>query len=470
MRRGARLVAVTTVVLALTIPTSIASATRGSIHGGMNDSLLPSSVPIQHVVVLLQENHAFDNLFGTYCQLTGPYCPSSASGIPSGACIPYDPSNLSLGCVAPYPFTLANLKTKDPAHQWVTAQIAYDYAKMDGFLKAGHAGTVPVGYYNGTTIPVYWDLAEEYALSDSFYSSEMGNSLPNHWYLLAADSPAIVKQKGLTSLSLPQKHVYLNEANATPTIEDELLNKSGVSWKYYDFQLAGYQKAINTYAALTDGSAYNYWSPLAAREQSYANNVNQHFVGRNAFFASAKAGTLPNVSWIIPSPSFSDHPVANLSAGQNWVAEVANAVESSPEWNTTVLFVAWDDYGGFYDHAVPPKVDNFGWAFRVPLLVIGPYVKRGYISHTNESFESVLRLMEWKFGLGCFTTRDCNATLPLDYFNFSAPARAPITIPDFSHASYPLALQLGKNLAFTRQTAWPIGIYDAVNFTIENED
>jgi phospholipase C len=470
LRGSFNLVVTLVVVTAFAAPMGLAPEERSSLPPLSTPSLTPAEVPIQHIVVLLQENHAFDNLFGTYCAITGKYCPSSASGIPPGTCVPYDPNNLSLGCVAPYPFTLAHLKTKDPGHQWTTAQISLDHGKMDGFIKAGGVGTVPMGYYNGTTIPVYWDLAEQYSLSDSFFSSEMGNSLPNHWYLLAADSPAIVKQKGLTALSLPQKHVYLNQANATPTIEDELLNKSGVSWRYYDFQLASYQTAINTQAALTDGSAYNYWSPLAGREQSYVNNVNQHFAGRGSFFTAARSGNLPNISWVVPSPSFSDHPVANLSSGQNWVAQVANAIESSPEWNSTVLFVAWDDYGGFYDHVVPPKVDNYGWAFRVPLLVIGPHVKRGYISHTNESFESILRLMEWKFGLGCFAARDCNATLPLDYFNFSTPARLPMTIPDFAHASYPLPLQAGRNMAFAPETSFPIGIYDPVNFTLQNED
>ena len=142
---------------------------------------------------------------------------------------------------------------------------------------------------------------------------------------------------------------------------------------------------------------------------------------------------------MIPGPRFSDHPSANLSAGESYVASVVDAVARSPEWYSTAIFVSWDDYGGFYDHVAPPSVDALGLSFRVPLLVISPYTPAGLIVHSLGYFESLLHFVEWRFGLGCLTARDCQAPLPLDYFNFQSPPRAPYLFPtDPGLASYPI--------------------------------
>jgi len=427
------------VALLLTVTLVVPTDAR-PFNGGGGGKVTPSTIPIKHVVFLVQENHAYDSLFGLYCQVVGPYCPHAANGIPAGTCVPMFPTNLSRGCVRPFNQSALFLPV-DMNHIWTGSHGSWDNGSMDGFYVAEGRTNETFGHYNASTIPVYYNLAEQYALADNFFSSAQSYSLPNHWYLVANATPAA----GLYNLSYLNSykaaHTYLNEANATPTIEDSLINRS-VSWKYYDISLNNYNGAISN---LTNVglSAYSFWSPLAAREQSYASSVASHFTGRPQFFRDAHAGKLPALSWVIPTASASDHPkLGNLSTGQDWVASVVDAIEKSPEWNSTVLFVAWDDFGGFYDHVAPPFRDANGDGFRVPFLAIGPWVREGYVSHTPMDFGSVLRFMEWRFGLPCIGERDCTANLPLDMFNFTEGPRAPIVFGNYSAGTvYPMTLQ-----------------------------
>ena len=189
-----------------------------------------------------------------------------------------------------------------------------------------------------------------------------------------------------------------------------------------------------------EGQAYNYWNPLAAKAETYNSSFISHYVPNHAFYDDARNGTLPGLSWVIPAGQDSDHPPDNSTLAQSWTASVVDAVEASPEWNTTAVFVSWDDYGGFYDGVPPPVVDGGQQlGFRVPLVVISPYTPAGLVTNSMGYFESILHLMEWRFQLSCITTLDCDAPLPLDYFNFDQAPRAPMMFPtDFSLMSYPL--------------------------------
>jgi phospholipase C len=398
----------------------------------------PDQVPIRHVVILMMENHAFDNLFGAYCPAAGPYCPTAVNGIPAGTCVPVDPVNASAGCVRPYPYTSSQLVTVSPPHEWNATVGSINGGAMNGFYAAEKSGTLPFGYYNGSTLPTYYDLAQQYALGESFYSSALSYSLPNHWYLLAgAAPPASVNTTTLESAN--GRHAYLDEANQTPTVQDLLNASPSVSWKYYESALSSYGVAIDGRVGVAPGSAFDYWGPMAARHESYTGGYTSHFVPRVQLFTDAAAGQLPNVSWVIPGFTFSDHPSANLSAGEAFVASVVNAVESSPEWSSTALFLAWDDFGGFYDHVPPPSIDPLGLSFRVPMIVISPYTPAGRVVNDLGYFESTLHFIEWKFGLGCLTPRDCHAPLPLSYFDFQQAPRPPILFPtDPLNASYPM--------------------------------
>ena len=392
---------------------------------------------ISHIVFLMQENHAFDNLYGTYCPTTGAYCSSAVNGIPSGVCIPKIPVFPSLGCVAPFDLGAHNLTLpSDLPHDWNASHRAIDLGRMDGFVAS--AGPFAMGHYNGSTVPVYWDLAEQYALADDFFSPVASYSLPNHWDAIAPYAPSASNiVRTLTALPTQQRS-YLNQSNATPSIEDELANSS-VSWKYYDFPLPTYTVAI---AHSPTGVAYDYWNPMAARNQSYTAGLSSHFVNRTDILGDAANGTLPGLSWVMPSPPISDHPPYNLTRGEDWVAKVVDALEGSPEWNSTLLFVSWDEFGGFYDHVLPPHASGVGDGFRVPLLAVGPWVRQGYVDPVNMTFESILHLMEKRFHLGCLGPGDCRAPLPLSMFDFQRHRpRAPIYFPDFVNATYPMPLQ-----------------------------
>lgn len=420
-----------------------------------------STNPIDHIVIVFQENHVYDQYYGTYCQNVGKYCDANGTGIPPATCVPYDPTNPAEGCVAPY-LASNSLVTSpvDLVHDWAPAHQAYDNGSMDGFYLAEGAQLSTFAYYNGAQLPTYWDLAEQYGLGDNFYASVLSYSTPNHWYLVAGNAPneslsqsfhRPVPNPPVLSTAMEQ---YLDQANDTATIADLLANSS-VSWKYYDYALQTYSQAINAkIGAGSQGSAFDFWNPLAAVASSYTPAMSPHFVPSSSFFTDAASGNLPNVSWVLPTFNNSEHPPANLSKGEAWVASIINAVEASPEWNSSAIFITWDDYGGYYDHLPPPQVDANGVSFRTPLIVVSPYAREGYISHQFTYFESLLHLIEWRYHLPSLTERDANAPLPLDYFDFNASPRPPMHVPSPGAAYYPMPQQgLGQPRAPQTLTA-----------------
>jgi phospholipase C len=414
----------------------------------------PASIPIRHIVIIAQENHAYDNFFGTYCRSTGSDCPAAGAGFPPNLCVPIHPYLSGTPCERPYPATNAtDAQPWDLPHTWNASHLAYDGGKMDGFYDAEGGDNRTFLYYDGSTIPYYWDLAQEYALGDDFFSSDLSYSLPNHWNLFAAQAPVssytnLMYGPGLQVANWtyhpgflrPYQRAYLNESNVTPTIATELLDRPDLSWKYYDQAIPLGPAAYG--AAIRNGTAWNYWDPEVARAQAYLDPaLNAHWVNRSTFVGDALNGSLPNVSWVLPSFNESDHPMAEVVLGMAWVQKVINAVERSPEWNSTAVFLTWDEYGGFYDHVAPPQIDAYGLGFRVPLLVISPYTPEGAVVPSEGYFESLLRFIEYRFGLAPLTSRDAHAPLPLGYFDFAARPRAPELLPASNSSVYPTAFQ-----------------------------
>jgi phospholipase C len=405
------------------------------------------SDPIRHIVILMMENHAYDNYFGDYCLQSGPQCSTAGLGVPVGTCVPEIlPKNLTNHCATMYaePWS-AVFASNGGAHGWKEAHVDYNNGGMNNFYVGQGGNNIPFGEYNGSTLPFYWDLAEQYGLADHFFSSAMSYSMPNHWYLIAGQAPFPVQGPGTIKWdddNTTSDHTYLDAANGTPTIADELQNHTYVSWTYYDWPLINYSTAITLYRNVNvAGSAYTFFNPFAGKAEDYYNNFSTHFVPRNNFFGNAKNGTLPNISWIIPG-KYDDHPPGNLTRGESFIASVVDAVESSPDWNTTALFISWDDYGGYYDNVVPPVIDHYGYGFRVPMILVSPYARENYIENENLSFDSLLSFEENQFGLGCLTSRDCNANLPLGMFNFSMPPRPPMMFStSWTHWKYPMPLQ-----------------------------
>jgi len=209
-----------------------------------------------------------------------------------------------------------------------------------------------------------------------------------------------------------------------------------VSWTYYDYALANYQHAITDLSGSDPGSAYGTWNPMAGQNLSYTGPNPCHFAPRTKVFTDVQNSTLPNISWIIPDARYSDHLPANVTYGEDFVSSIVNTVEGSAYWNNTAVFVTWDEYGGWYDHVAPPQLDQNGLALRVPLLVFSPWTSPGYIGKRTLSFDSLLAFVEWRWGLGCLTNRDCNATMPLGFFNFGIH-RSPVYFASANDSVYP---------------------------------
>jgi phospholipase C len=411
----------------------------------------PATNPINHIVVIMQENRSFDNYFGTY---------PGASGIPRGTCMPLSPDHPNVGCVKP--FLSTNVISGDLPHGYQSSVIAHDNGKMDGFMVAENEDRKTMSYYDNKTIPYYWDLARHYVLADNFYSSVLSYSLPNHWFALAGQAPAtsmfyfmhrpphnnilnqaenasiiaggggnqnatmgnttVAANFGVnpnpTSTNLRDEvaRVYLEESNLTKTVADLFMNNThNITWKYYDHLV----RAGNYKAAVSSGRAFEFWNPFSAKGSTYTPAYSSHFANRAQIFTDLKNGNFPQVSWVMPSFPISEHPPANITTGMNWVKHVINAIMNSPYWNSTAIILTWDDYGGFYDHVAPPQIDKYGLGFRMPTIIISPYSKPGYIDHTQYQFESMLKFIEWRFSLQPLTGRDLHANNLLNAFDFN---------------------------------------------------
>jgi phospholipase C len=446
---------------------------------------------IQHLIFIVQENHSFDNYFGTY---------TGANGLPLGLAIPIDPNQTSLGYVKPFhldvshpimivgdelppgvadpdelqlgnstaPFHLDSESIgRDLSHAWTVAHEAYDNGKMDGFV-AAEKSTLTMGYYDRSDIPYYWDYANQYVLDDNFFSSLMGPSFPNHLYIASGTNGPV---SNLNYRWVPNGTVVDNPASDFnwqgvsldwSTLAQEMSN-ANVPWAWYD----GEAKPLKP----------NIWDvlPLFTYFQNHPSELVQHVKNTQNFVTDIQNSQLPAVSWIIPGgwhPSWpaacvgqspSEHPPARSDCGMDYVAYLVNQVMQSQYWQSSAIIITWDDYGGFYDHVPPPQVDAFGEGFRVPTLVVSPWAKHGFIDHTQYEFASLLRLAEDNFNLPLLGTRDVKANNMMNSFDFDQSPLQPLIEPaNFVGPANPSATtQLMTSSLTTNQVSspyWGIGL------------
>ncbi len=373
---------------------------------------------IKHIVVIMQENRSFDEYFGTF---------PGANGIPSGECMAINASNPGLGCVRPY--HTPNFTNIDLQHDQSAALIDVNGGKMDNFIAGEEEQNSTMAYQDNSTIPNYWTFAKNYVLADEFFSSVEGWSVPNHWYSLAAQAPAISIPTFLnpSTTSNATKTTYLNQANAIPSIADSINGTGTVSWKFYNTNF-GNIKPGGYHAAVVGGYVYDFWNVLAAKASTYTVSYSPHFVPHTTIFADLQNNSLPQVSWVIPPDFLSEHDPASSHVGMIWTTDVIDAIMNSTAWNSTAIILTWDDYGGYYDHAQPLTLDQYGSGIRVPAIIISPYAKTGYIDHTPYIFESALKFMEWKFNMTSLTARDANANNLFNAFDFTQKPRPPTPI------------------------------------------
>ena len=441
MRRRARvLVTAAILVLASKLATAGQDANNEGIH------------KIRHVVIIMQENRSFDHYFGTF---------PGAEGIPmengtSTACLPSPDSS---DCYRPFVDHLD--RNGGAPHSDRAAKRAINGGKMDGFVAVAAAkvcqmstdpncgeddGLGPkrvMGYHVESDIPNYWAYAKEFVLQDHMFDPVASSSLPSHLSLVSGWSAECADKRDPASCRSHIARKRLDPDFETPFAWTDLtwlLHREHVSWGSY-----------------LDGEPDEPGPQHLKKEVPLAWNVLPRFtdvhedqqVGNvqplDHFLAAVKAGTLPAVSWIVPNRKDSEHSPALVSTGQAYVTRLINAIMQGPEWNGTVIFLAWDDWGGFYDHVLPPQVDQLGYGIRVPALVISPYAKKGFIDHQVLSFDSYLKFIEDDFLDGARLdpktdgrpdprpdVRESASILGdlTQDFDFSQPPRPPLLLPE----------------------------------------
>ena len=445
-------------------------------------------IPIEHIIIIVQENHSFDNYFGTF---------PGANGIRAGTVLADYPGGPLIN--KPFPLEVEAVPFDLP-HGWTTAKVVWDNGAMDGFLWGEYAqGTdyygkaIPVptpnpalvtfkklnknsaeykklaneklsmvdgqlvsphgfaddededapdveernaelrakepvpsgspnpakrgkyvidtiGYWDNRTIPNYWEYAEKFTLCDAFFSAMTGPSVPNHLYIVAAQSGALVGDGSIGRRTVAEY--------SFPSVI-QLLGQAGITWKYYSGTRPTGEEEI--------------WKPLPgfraySKRLDPGIDLESHLQQTNSFFNDLKAGTLPQVCWLTPAPALSEHSPSNIVDGMWYVTGLINAVMESSYWNTCAILLMWDDYGGFYDHVPPVQIDEFGFGFRVPAMVISPYSLSGKVVHTQYDLTSALKLIETKFGLSPLTARDGMSNSMLECFDFTQTPLPPVII------------------------------------------
>jgi phospholipase C len=424
---------------------------------------LPVSRYIKHVVIIVQENRSFDNIFTGYsgatyssygCAAAGSLKRDTPPASSSGTC-PAGDEKLQL-----QPITFTPPTPQDIAHSWADSIHDQDGGNMDAFGDAElgttrHAGAFAYSYLERSVVQPYWSMASSYVLADHMFATENGPSFTAHIDLIA----------GTTDLSATKALVNLPDSagawgcdswpgsfTRTVTLDPQLtigigpfpcfkqfrtladtLDAANISWKYYAPAIGGKDKGSiwSTFDAIYNVRYGHDWakSVLSATPETKV-------------LTDAAAGNLPSVAWVVPDYLNSDHAGNDSDTGPSWVASVVNAIGHSSDWSSTAIVVVWDDWGGWYDNVKPPKLDYIGLGLRVPCIIISPYAKTHAILHTQFEFGSVLKFVEQVFNLPALGAKnfgygytDTRATSILGAFDFTQKPRAFVTIP----AKYPAA-------------------------------
>jgi phospholipase C len=375
---------------------------------------------IQHVIIIMQENRSFDSYFGTYPGADGI---PIKDGVPA-VCVP-DPS--AAHCVRPF-HDRHSLNHGGP-HDVADARLDINGTSMNGFIRQQQIGLSRgcrgpfdpacasitrdnnppdvMGYHTGTDIPNYWGYAQHFVLQDHMFESDASWSLPSHLYMVSGWSARCARPGNPMSCRNNDRlfHVLeprygLPKPDFAWTDLTYLLHKDQVSWRYYvsnGIQPDCANDKMFCVSRPQSNQAPSIWNPLPYFDTVRQDHELGDIVNVADYFRDALTGNLPAVSWVIPDGVVSEHPPALVSTGQSYITSLINVAMQSPDWSSTAIFLTWDDWGGFYDHVVPPRVDQNGFGLRVPGLVISPYAKNGFIDHQTLSFDSYLKFIEDDF-------------------------------------------------------------------------
>jgi phospholipase C len=265
-----------------------------------------------------------------------------------------------------------------------------------------------MGYHDARDIPNYWTYARDFVLQDHMFASSSSWSLPEHLFSVSAwsalcpdDDPDPMDCQSSLGLLRPAEDPKVTYSWTDITY---LLHRAAVSWNYYIFGGAEpdceYDEAVACAPVAQSASTPGIWNPLPYFTDVAQDKQLDNIQSLKSFYAAVNTPGhcgLANVVWIEPNDAVSEHPPSLVSSGQAYVTTLVNAVMRSPCWDTSAIFLSWDDWGGFYDHVAPPLVDQNGYGIRVPGLVISPYARRGYIDHQTLSHDAYLKFIEDDF-------------------------------------------------------------------------
>ena len=427
---------------------------------------------INHVVVIYQENRSFDSLYGSFPGANGVANAGAAATQVDKAGTPYTalpaPVDGRLKPAGPDPRFPANLAngpfdmgayvpptdmTGDLIHRYYQEQYQIDGGKMDKYVAWSDSAGLSMGHYDATNMPE-GKLAQQYTLADNFFHAAFGGSFLNHFWLVCACTPTWPNAPAASVAQLDSNGVMTKDGQVTPdgyaintsftintphpatitdtakllpnqtlpTIGDRLSDKN-LTWAWYsggwNDAMAGHPDPLFQYHHQVFAFFANYADGTAAKKAHLKDEID--------FLADAKAGTLPAVSFVKPLGPNNEHPgYASLAQGQQHVADLVAAVQSSANWKDTAIIITYDEHGGAWDHVAPPTVDKWGPGSRVPAIIISPYAKRGFVDHTQYDTTSILKFIETRWNLPALGTRDAAANDLTNAFDFAAN---PATLP-----------------------------------------
>ncbi len=373
---------------------------------------------LDHLIFIVQENRSFDHYFGTFPGADGlPVDPVDGR---QRACVP-DPVLGTASCT----YRTRELRQLGGPHNWNASATAVNGGAMDGFIAA--LPTTPrwcvdrlaprcdpfvgpdlqpdvMSWHDAREIPNYWTYAERFVLQDRMFAPADSWTLPAHLFLVSGWSAVCQDPNDPMSCSSDKdlrgygRHYYGDPPVYGWTDITWLLHQHGVSWAYY------VGTGTCSFGPCTElpgawGSTAAGKSPLPGFTTLYETGQQANIQTHPRFIEAARTGTLPAVSWVVPGNGVSEHPQSRgtIRNGMAYVTRLVNEVMTGPDWESSAIFITWDDWGGFYDHVPPTVVDQMGYGIRVPGLVISPYAREGYIDHQTLSFDAYLKLIEDRF-------------------------------------------------------------------------
>jgi phospholipase C len=385
---------------------------RVRVSGVDTTPLVDTRWPIKRVVYLMLENRSFDNLFGRFPRANG-----TTIGDNGGKQVPL------IDCPEWLP--------GDIPHDHAAALNCFNRGKMDGFGGGIYGWLYGYSQFSERDLPNYWSWARDYVLCDNFFASAFGPSFPNHLFFIAGTSGGAIDNPENIEVRQTQQGpikswgcdafgdgVFVftmdehgNLTKRTPCFDfptvGEQLSDAGVDWAYYAAQPTQVGYIWSAYSAAAGVFHTDLWR--------------QHIRPVDRLLDDIEANRLPPVTWITPRFELSDHPPWNSKYSMNWVTDIVNGIMRSPAWEHTAIFLTWDEWGGFYDHVPPKPVDSVGLGFRVPMLVISPWAKRGYVDDALGEFSTPLRFVSDNWGLRHLTPRIAAAHDFEHVFDFGAP-------------------------------------------------